>query len=689
LSHGPPRSCGENSDLRHEFMKFYRGEHQMKRFTTGPRALAPVLKISAAAVALAVAGSAQAIQFDLENGIKGSFDTTFSYGVSVRDQAPIRSLIGIANGGASRSVNEDDGNRAYKKGDLFANVFKGTHELDFKYEGWGFFARGTYFVDFTNRNKDTLGPIGKKRVGEDARMLDTFITKGFDIGPTKLRLRGGNQVISWGESTFIPNSINSINSVDLVKLRTPGSELKEAFLPTSSLLAQLNVTANLSAEAFVQFNHDRTKLDPRGSYWSNNDFASDDSDKVFLSFGRRNDLTGKPATNPVAPTTPTLGPAAQQLFGVFDPAAAIWAPRSADRNPSDHGQYGVALRYLASELNNTEFGFYYLNYHSRIPFLSGTKGTVSSVLTGTPLGAPAGQTGTADYYTEYPENIRLIGLSFNTQGPLGTALQGEISYRPNQPLAIAAPELLLAALGAPNLVTGFATIPGTVDAAAGRPFGASAAGLVPNGTRIQGWERVKMMQAQMTATKGIPNIIGADQFVLVGEVGYTKYSGLRNGLKYNGPGVSLPATLEGAVAGQAGSVQREGFVTENSWGYRLVGRLEYPNVLLGANMAPRLAFNHDVKGVSQTFTQGVKSISFGTNFDWQKKLTLDLSYTGFWGGRTFCGTDVVTNAGQTALAAQINGVAALGRAPQGASFCTNSNPLRDRDFYSVVVTYSF
>jgi hypothetical protein len=657
------------------------------------RAFLPAVKVSAVAVASAIAisfaGSANAIQFTYDSGVTGSFDTTLSYGLSIRAQAPIKSLIGIANGGASRSVNEDDGDRNYKKGSPFANVVKATSDLDLKYEGWGFFARGTYFIDFANRKKDFLGPIAKERVGEDGRILDAFFTKSFDLGGTKLRLRGGNQVISWGESTFIPNSINSINSVDLVKLRTPGSELKEAFLPTSSLLASLEITKSASVEAFVQFNHDRTKLDPRGSYWSNNDFASDDANQVFLSFGRRNDLTGRKPTNPVPPTTPGLGVPAQALLGVFDPAAAIWAPRAADRDPSDHGQYGMAFRYLANELNNTEFGFYYLNYHSRIPFLSGTKGTVTSGLTGTPLGTAAGQTGTANYYTEYPENIRLVGFSFNTQGPIGTALQGEISYRPNQPLAIAAPEVLLAALGVPNLLTGFRTIPGTVDAAAGRPFGVSAAGLVPNGTRLQGWERVKMMQAQMTATKGIPNILGADQFVFVGEIGFTKYNGLNTNLKYNGPGVSLPATQEGAVAGQAGSVQTEGFVTENSWGYRLVTRAEYPNLVFNANVAPRIAFNHDVKGVSQTFTQGVKSVSLGTNFDWQKKITLDFSYTNFFGGRTFCGTDRITNAGQTALAAQINGVAALGRAPQGASYCTNSNPIRDRDFYSIVATYSF
>ena len=43
-------------------------------------------------------------------------------------------------------------------------------------------------------------------------------------------LRIGRQVLSLGESTFIPNGINVVNSADLSKLRVPGSELKEALL---------------------------------------------------------------------------------------------------------------------------------------------------------------------------------------------------------------------------------------------------------------------------------------------------------------------------------------------------------------------------------------------------------------------------------------------------------------------------
>jgi hypothetical protein len=675
----------------------------------------PALKLSALAVGLVVAGSASAVQFKFDNGVSGSFDTTFSYGISIRTEDPDKSLIGLANGGTSRSVNEDDGTRNYKKNRPFANVIKGTHELSLKWEDWGFFARGTYFTDFENQNNDKLGPIGKRRIGQDARMLDAFISKSFDIYGKNARVRLGNQVISWGESTFIPNGINVINAVDLVKLRTPGSELKEAFLPTTSIWGSFELTKNASMELFAQFNHDKIKLDPRGSYWSNNDFASDDSDRVFVGFGRRNDLTGRGPTNIVPPTAGALFTASQGLYGNFDPAAAVWAPRGPDRNPSDNGQYGVALRYLATQFNNTEFGLYFMNYHSRVPFFSGQKGLPTSILTGGPLtasicgasqtpagaglaalcqqalpnGAPnpganisatipvGGPIVKATYFAEYPEDIRLYGFSFNTQGPFGVALQGEYSYRPNQPLQFSTPELLLAALGAPNLITGFTQIPGA-------PTGATASALRPDGQFQQGWDRVKMSQFQMTATKSIPSILGAEQAVMVGELGYTKYHGLRKDVKFNGPAVYLPATLLGAQATQAGattsSLQQDGFITENSWGYRLVGRLEYANAFLGANFAPRIAFNHDVSGTSQTFNEGVKSVAIGANVDYQRKLSFDLSYTTFFGGRVYCGTDVAVPT-QTSLGPQL--------AVQGPGFCSNANPVRDRDFVSFTVSYSF
>ncbi|MEO8101578.1 MAG: DUF1302 domain-containing protein [Betaproteobacteria bacterium] len=663
------------------------------------------------AVGLALAGTAGATQFSFDNGVSGSFDTTISAGVSVRTEKPDPTLIGIANGGTARSVNEDDGDRNYKRGQAFSELLKVTHDLELKQDTWGVFIRGLYFVDFKSRRNNNLGPIGRDRLGSDARILDAFVTKSFDPWGKSFRVRAGNQVISWGESTFIPNGINVINAADISKLRVPGSELKEAFIPTASVMGSLELTKSASIEAFAQFNHDKFKLDPRGSYFSNNDTASDDSDKVIVTFGRRQDVSGHPAMNPIAlpqavitPGSPGfnatiagLNSALVGLYGGYPTGgatltgfadAAVWAPRSADRSPSDHGQYGVAFRYLATGLNNTEFGLYFLNYHSRIPVLSGIKGTATSAITGGQLTATLCSAGLvaalgsaacdqartdnkATYFTEYPENIRLYGVSFNTQGPMGVALQGEFSYRPNQPLQYATAEVILAALGAPNLLTGFTQIPGA-------PVGATAAALVPNGTLIQGWARTKMSQFQMTATKGIPNVLGGDQLFLAGEVGFTRYSALPTGQKFAGPAAGLPATPFAASLASVGAFaqQTDGFVTENSWGYRLVSRLEYSNLVLGANVAPRFAFNHDVKGVSQTFNEATKSYSLGANFDWQRKLSLDLSYNSFFGGRNYCGRDT-TATSQTLLMGQ----------PQ--TYCSNANPIRDRDFYSVVVTYSF
>ncbi len=637
----------------------------------------PALKPLAIALALLGAAPAYALQFELDNGVRGSVDTTLSYGVSIRAEDRDPSLIGIANGGTSRSVNEDDGDLNFAKGDRFANVVKATTDVELKYRNFGFFGRGTAFYDFDLHDSDKLGPTGQDRLGSDVVGLDGFVSAAFAPGGRNLNIRIGRQVISWGESTFIPNGINVVNPVDLSKLRIPGSELKEAFIPTAGIWASQELTQSATLEGFYLTNFDKIRLDPRGSYFSTNDAASDDADRLIVSFGRRRDNRTPPG-NPVPPGIPVLSSTAQALYGPFDPAAQIWVPRSADHNPSDSGQYGLALRYFAPALNDTEFGFYFLNYHSRIPFFSGIKGTTTSVLTGGPLIQPICATaalralcatGTATYFTEYPEDIRLYGLSFNTQIPGGIALQGEYSYRPNQPVQLATAELILAALGLPNLITGYTQIPGA-------PTGATAAALVPDGTYLEGYRRTKMSQLQFTGTKSWPHVAGAEQLIGLAEVGANYFHNLPTDLAFAGPATYLPATQFGAVVSGAYSTQPGGFLTNFSWGYRIAARLEYANAFLGGNLSPRIAFTHDVKGVGPNFNEGVKSGSIGASWEYQRRWVVDAQYTGYWGGRTFCGTDVPPPGSAVTPG-------------QPASWCSSANPLKDRDFYSVSVSYSF
>ena len=261
-------------------------------------------------------------------------------------------------------------------------------------------------------------------------------------------------------------------------------------------------------------------------------------------------------------------------------------------------------------------------------------------------------------------------MSFNSQVGGGVALQGEYSYRPNQPVQYATPELLLASLGLPNLITGYTQIPGA-------PTGATAAALVPDGTYMQGYARQKMSTMQLTATKSMPNIIGAEQLVMVGEAGANWYHNLPHDVKFNAPAVFLPATQFGAIVSSAFSVQDpDSFLTSFAWGYRLAARLEYANALFGGTLSPRYAWAHDVKGVSQVFNQGVKSQSFGLSWDYQRKWLVDAQFTLYSGGRTYCGTDTPPP----------GSVVTPG---QPAAWCSSANPLRDRDFYSLSVSYSF
>ncbi|WP_122841784.1 DUF1302 family protein, partial [Pseudomonas viridiflava] len=91
--------------------------------------------------------------------------------------------------------------------------------------------------------------------------------------------------------------------------------------------------------------------------------------------------------------------------------------------------------------------------------------------------------GNSQYFIEYPEDIRLYGLSFSTTLPTGTAWSGEISYRPNAPVQLNSTDILFAGV---------------------RPLGgaltnASLLNGVP-GQDLHGYERKEITQIQTTFT---------------------------------------------------------------------------------------------------------------------------------------------------------------------------------------------
>ena len=196
----------------------------------------PRLRLPAVAglvVALGIAPITRAFIFELGDA-KGSFDTTISVGGLYRLNNPDPALYGIANGGLQRSVNADDGDLNYRAG-MASFLVKANHDLLIKYQQTGLFVRGFYFNDFVNsagqRARTPLNDEAQKVVGSGAELLDAYVYTNETIGGMPTTFRLGRQVLSWGESTFIPNGVNSINPIDVAKLRTPGSELKEALRP--------------------------------------------------------------------------------------------------------------------------------------------------------------------------------------------------------------------------------------------------------------------------------------------------------------------------------------------------------------------------------------------------------------------------------------------------------------------------
>ncbi len=635
--------------------------------------------------------------------LEGSLDITLSHGVTIRTGDRDERLIGKQNGGSANSVNADDGNLNYNRG-IVSNTSKFTGELDLNYRNFGAFVRVHGFFDFENergdRERSALSEDAKDLVGKDLEVLDLYLTGALDLGGVAMNLRLGNHVISWGESTFIQNSINVINPFDVNKLRTPGAELRDGLVPVPMISASASLNDNLSLEGFYQVKWEKTEIDPPGSYFSTGDFAGAGARKVVFGWGGIPD-TGFSFEGLGSGFTQLIN-ADLQAFqvpqreqGPFD-RDFLSIYRRKDREPEDSGQWGIALRYLAEGLNNTEFGFYFVNYHSRLPILSGRTGTAQGVSDGlfaagavtagsdtptdpsddsstisaitqavtasAPVGTPletiqrtvAGRVAriagllaidryskTAGYFTEYPEDIKLLGVSFNTQlGASGWALQGEYSRRIDAPLQVDDVEVLFAAL-TPLTVDR----PGGTVCAATSPFAYCKNQVAPSGLGpeeyVKGYIERDVSQIQATATKVFGPTLGANSLAFITEAAFMYVHDMpdKSELRLNGPGTNTSGDPfhSTATGGHAGlpTEPPDRFASATSYGYRMAARLSYLNAIGAVNLSPRVSFQHDVKGTSPgpggPFVEDRIALTLGLGASYLNRWHFDVSYTMFGG----------------------------------------------------------
>lgn len=356
------------------------------------------LRLTCIVSAVVLATQAEALEIDTGNpDFSLRWDNTLRYGAAFRlkDQNP--ALL--------RNANADDGNRNFNKG-LISHRVDILSELDAVYNkrfgarlsvaGWydsvyntendnPGFAGGAFpnqtSVPFNRFASDTRDLHGRK-----VELRDAFVFGNLDLGGRPLNLRLGNHALVWGESLFFAgNAIAGAQGpYDISRLvADPTAQAKEFVLPVPQVSGQLQLSPDVSIEAYYQLRWRQSRLPSVGSYFSQGDVNVDGAERLLQ-----------------APGTPP-------------------ARRDPDREPKNGGQYGVQLRW---RLDGTDLGFYALRYHDKF-FQQVVR------LTGRPPSLRPGS-----YYLTWPEGSEAYGFSAShTFGDANVAI--ETSVRRKQALA--------------------------------------------------------------------------------------------------------------------------------------------------------------------------------------------------------------------------------------------------------------
>jgi len=687
---------------------------------------------TAAAIALLGMGSAANAESFSVGEVDVVIDTTLSYGVSVRTQDRDCKNIAAANGGCfwgprlpdfgfnitgtdpfgtpvispafgvstarpgglrsgKRGINSDNGNLNFDQGSLVGSAFKVTSDFQAQWRNWTLFLRGSAFLDTVYMANDMSFRDVRSPAKDDLQggfdLLDAYINYNFDVADIPVTLRVGNQVVNWGESLLIRGGINSYIPVDVARLRTPGSEVKEGLLPTPSVFTQIGIFPGVDFSAFYQWKHVDTEVDPAGSFFSTADVAGAGNYRGILG----------------SPDDPALAPITQGRFS--------------DDVQGDNA-WGVNLTYFADWLNGgTELQFYYVNYTSTLPYFTRSAPTTSFENACNAIFGPGGyqnacanpdpavginaaaagfvvSANSGGFGYLFPDDVETFGFSFNTL--IGsTAVSGEVAYFPDLPMNISDVEQagylidgaastlgepfdsiaranfctafildaysnlagastadIPIALGAPGIPVGDVNALQAAFAAAGtfcgNDFSNTDRGVLGAGDKAPSIHREDAITGQIgtiTTFAGadqIAQLLGSDQVVLVGNLGFMWVPDLpeQNKIPLAGGGCALgnPQLQTAIIIGSVAEDTTDRCPDEFSMGARAILSAQYNNAFgTSWTVTPTASVRWDITGISPGpigpgFVDGVGSFSVGLRGDYLSKWRWSLEYTDFYGG---------------------------------------------------------
>lgn len=382
--------------------------HTTKNTTTTAGFGARTYLSVAVVCAIAFSTQASASRFTLGEEVEGYWSNTLKYSLGSRLADP--------NENALANPNTDDADRTFDKGSVVMNRIDWLSELNVRYRNFGFSLSGSAWYDDVykgsngNSSASTLNAFStdvdeftddtEEWAGSKVQLLNAFVSGQFTPGGVPVSVRLGRHTMLWGESLFFTDNgiAATMAPVDAYKaLIVPGTKAQELFLPVNQLSASALLGDGWTVEGFYQFEWDRTRIPPVGSFLSSADILDRGGERIIAG-----------------PNT--------------------YFYRQSDDEP-DAGQFGLSLRWRPTDIN-LDLGIYAIRYNDKTPQVNVT-----------PSGGYDPQTGSiGTYHLDYQERIELYGVSANsTFGQLNVG--GEVSYRHNIPLRVGSDVLEPNALG--------------------------------------------------------------------------------------------------------------------------------------------------------------------------------------------------------------------------------------------------
>ena len=535
-------------------------------------------------------------------------------------------------------------------------------------------------------NDNIEGQIGKR-----LDLLEAFVAVPFDLFGREASVTVGEQRLRWGEATTIQlNSLNEFNPPDQNLLLFPGTELADIFQPVGLLAFSTNLSTNTVLELVYQYHWRPIRPAAAGSFLSTSDIGgggdyaviaegqfSEDPHFIGTPQGTLGLISSTSSSVPILPESfgepRDQGQYGVSLRGYYDQfqngiewglyalnyhsrlpyGSVISTDESCWRESSNLAEAAVACGGFNGSLTGAGLNNLLPDLQAQILELIGSDGTLGGT---TGISRDPVPLDTLKVFLDYPEDIHMFGASFNTTIGLWS-LAGEYSYRPNLPVQVQLQDVVFSGVNPvfPReeiLIPGIATVP-TADIATPNFLESRYRGnpdIAPN-SLIRGWEPQKVGQLSLTGIRifSSSNWIKADQILLLIEAGFTHVIDMPglDELQFDGGGANATHAAPGADGTGSGgepdsrrvipTQQTDGFADDFAWGYRVLARIEYNELIPHVPVfRPLLAFFHDVQGISvapmQNFIQGRRQFLLGGQFEFNQSLSAQILYQGFFGG---------------------------------------------------------